>query len=86
MAASIPQNHHRCRAKVYSVSERELIRDGLTHTTEEALSKVPEPDKGFALSPLTPFKPDLMKYTPDLCKAVKAAVSLPPTKKSKAKA
>jgi SPP1 gp7 family putative phage head morphogenesis protein len=69
-----PPNHHRCRANVYSASDRELKRDGLVPTTDDELEKRPAPDKGWDRSPLQPFKPDVSKYAPPISNALASTV------------
>lgn len=75
-----PQNHHLCRGKVYTASERELTRDGLKISTDEYLATLPPPAKGFAQSPLDPYKPDTKKYAEPLRKQVDEVLAKKPKK------
>lgn len=56
-----PPNHYNCRARVVSLSEREMGRLGLTTA---AGGDVPnwKPEKGFDASPETAWRPDVSKY------------------------
>lgn len=69
-----PPNHHRCRANVYSASDRELERDGLVPTTDDDLEKRPAPQPGWDKSPLEPYKPDATKYAPPVSNALASTV------------
>ena len=75
-----PQNHHLCRGKVYTASERELTRDGLKISTDEYLATLPPPAKGFAQSPLDSYKPDTKKYAEPLRKQVDEVLAKKPKK------
>lgn len=69
-----PTNHMRCRSRVVSVSERELVRSGLKLATDKQIENIPAPAKGFDRSPLDPYKPDMSKYDKDIKEQLTKAI------------
>jgi len=67
-----PQNHHLCRARLETLSEREMQRDGRTLTTDDEVDALEKPAKGFDRSPLAPYEPDTTKYSADIAKQLKS--------------
>lgn len=75
-ARAYPPNHFNCRARVVSLSERELKREGLIPEGGGGGFKDWQPEKGFSGSPAAAWEPDVAKYSPGIRRQLKAALKL----------
>lgn len=79
-STAYPPNHFNCRARVRSLSEKQMAREG--HTVRSGEESDFEPAKGFASNPLEVWQPDLQRYPKDLSARYRTAMkSAPPPPK-----
>lgn len=70
-----PPNHFRCRARVTTLSQREMDRRGLKVADADTLANVGTVSSGFDRLPTDPYTPDMSKYSTAIGKRLEEALT-----------